>query len=57
MDQKYVVAYYSVFAMRNESTVVNNKNILMLYYCFTLQCMIKKSIWFDGTTWCNVYWC
>ena len=40
----YVVAYYIVFAMRNEYTMVNNKKIQILYYCFTLQFMIKLSI-------------
>ena len=30
----YVVAYYIVFAMRNESTMVNSKKIKILYYCF-----------------------
>ena len=39
----YVVAYYIVLAMRNESTMVNSKKIL--YYCFTLQCMIQLSIY------------
>ena len=24
-------------------------------YLFSLQCTIQQSIWFDGTTWCNVY--
>ena len=38
----YVVAYYTVFAMRNESTIVNCKKIQMLYYCFSLHCMIQQ---------------
>ena len=42
----YVVAYYIVFAMRNESTMVSSKNIQM-YYCFKLQYMMQISIWFD----------
>ena len=43
----YVVAYYIMLAMRNESTMVKSKKIHILYYYFTLQCMIKLSIWFD----------
>ena len=43
----YVVAYYIVFVMRNESTMVNSKHIQILYPCFTLQCMNQLSIWFD----------
>ena len=43
----YVVVYYIVFAMRNESTIVNSKKIKILYYCLSLQCMIQQSIWFD----------
>ena len=43
----YVVVYYTVFAMRNESTLVNNKKIKILYYSLSLQCMIQQSIWFD----------
>ena len=44
----YVVAYYTVLAMRNESTVFNTKNIKILYNCLTLQLyMIQLSIWFD----------
>ena len=43
----YVVVYYIVFAMRNESTMVNSKKIQILHYCFTLQCMIQLSYWFD----------
>ena len=43
----YVVVYYIVFAMRNESTIVNSKNIQILYYFLSLQCMIQQSIWFD----------
>ena len=45
-----VAAYYIVFAMRNKSTIVNSKNIQILYYCFTSQCMIHiiyLSILFD----------
>ena len=42
----YVVVYYIVFAMGNESTIVN-KSIQILYYCLSLQCMIQQSIWFD----------
>ena len=30
----YVVAYYIVFAIRNESTMVNSKKIQILYYFF-----------------------
>ena len=40
----YVVVCYIVFAMGNESTIVNSKNILILYYCLSLQCMIQQSI-------------
>ena len=36
----YAVAYYIVFAMRIESTMVKCKQIQILCYCFTLQCMI-----------------
>ena len=43
----YVVVYYIVFAMGNESTIVNSKKIQILYYCLSLQCMIQQSIWFD----------
>ena len=43
----HVVVYYIVFAMRNESTMVNSEKIQILYYCLTLQCMIQQSIWFD----------
>ena len=43
----YVVVYYIVFAMGNESTIVNSKKIRILYYCLSLQCMIQKSVWFD----------
>ena len=43
----YVVVYYIVFAMKNESTIVNSKKIQILCYCLSLQCMIKQSIWFD----------
>ena len=40
----YVVAYYIVFAMINESTMVNlAKKNQKLYYCFTSQCMIELS--------------
>ena len=42
----YVVVYYIVFTTRNES-MVNSKKIQILYYCFTLQCMIQQSIWFE----------
>ena len=35
-----------VFAMRNESTMVNSRTIQILY-CFTLHCMIRLFIWFD----------
>ena len=44
----YVVTYYIVFVMGNESTMVNSKKIQILYYCFTLQYMIYLStcIWF-----------
>ena len=35
---------YTVFAMRNQSTMVNSKNIQILYNCFTLQCMTQQSI-------------
>ena len=41
----YVVVYYIVFAMGNESTIVNSKKIQILYYCcLSLQCMIQQSI-------------
>ena len=43
----YVLVYYTVFATRNESTMVNRKKIQILYYCLTLQCMIQQSILFD----------
>ena len=43
----YVVVYCIVFAMRNESTIGNSKNIQILYYCLSLQCMIQQYIWFD----------
>ena len=43
----YIAVYYIVFAMRNESTIVNNTKIQILYYCFTLQYMIQLPIWFD----------
>ena len=43
----YVVVYYIVFAMRNESKMDNSKKIQNLYYCLILQCMIKQYIWFD----------
>ena len=43
----YVVVYYIVFTTRNESIMVNSKKIQILYYCFTLQCMIQQTIWFD----------
>ena len=43
----YVVVYYTVFAMGNESRLVNSKKIKILYYCFTLECMIQQSILFD----------
>ena len=44
----YIVPYYIVFAMRNESTMVNSKKKQILYYCFTLQsCIIQLSISFD----------
>ena len=43
----YVVVYYDVFAMRNESTMVTSKKIKILYYYFTLQCVIQQSILFD----------
>ena len=43
----HAVVYYIVFAMRNESTMVNSKKIQILYNCLTLQCMIQRSIWFD----------
>ena len=43
----YVVVYYIVFAMGNESTIVNSKKIQILYYCLSLQCMTQQSIWFD----------
>ena len=43
----YAAMYYIVFAMKNESTMVNSKKIQILYYCLTLQCTIQKSIWFD----------
>ena len=43
----YVVVYYIVFAMGNESTIVNSKKIQILYYCLSLQCMIQQTIWFD----------
>ena len=43
----HVVVYYIVFAMKNESTMVNSKQIQILYYCLTLQCMIQQSILFD----------
>ena len=33
-----------VFAMGNESTIVNSKKIQILYYCLSLQCMIQQSI-------------
>ena len=39
----YVVAYYIVFAMRNESTMVNCKKIPILCYNSTLQFIIKLS--------------
>ena len=42
-----IVVYYIVFAMKNEFTMVNNKKIQIMYYCFTLQCMIQLSILFD----------
>ena len=38
----YVVVYYIVFAMGNESTIVNSKKIQILYYCLSLQCMIQR---------------
>ena len=41
----YVVVYYIVFAMGNESTIVNSKKIQILYYCLSLQCMIQQSIY------------
>ena len=41
----YVVAYYHVFAMKIESTMVKSKKNQILYYCFTLQCMIQLSIY------------
>ena len=42
----YVVAYYIVLAMRNDSTMVNSKKkYQILYYCLTLQCMIQLSIY------------
>ena len=43
----YVVTYYIVFAMRNESTMVNSKIIQIVYYCLTLQCMIQLFMLFD----------
>ena len=45
----YVVVYYIVSTTKNESTsiMVNSKKIQILYYYFTLQCMIQQSIWFD----------
>ena len=43
----YIVVYYIVFAMRNESTMVNSKKIQILFYCLTLQCMIQQSFLFD----------
>ena len=43
----YIVVHNIVFAMRNESTMVNNTKIQILYYCFTLQYTIRLSIWFD----------
>ena len=43
----YVVVYYIVFTTRNESIMVNSKQIQILYYCFTLQCMIQQSVWLD----------
>ena len=43
----YVVVYYIVFATRNESTKVKSKNIQILYYWLSLQCMIQQSIRFD----------
>ena len=41
----YVVAYYIVCAMRNENSMVNSKNIQILFYCFSLQYMIELSIY------------
>ena len=43
----YVAVYNIVFAIRNESTMVNSKKIQIVYFCLTLQCMIQQSIWFD----------
>ena len=40
----YVVAYYIMCAMWNKSTMVNSKEIQILYYFFTLQCMVQLSI-------------
>ena len=51
----YVVVYYIVFAMRNESTIVNSKKIQILYYSLSLQCMIQQSIWFDRQEVCLTY--
>ena len=39
---------YVVFAIRNESTMVNSRYIQILYYCFTLQRMIQLSSRMDS---------
>ena len=53
LRRMYFVAYYILFMIRNESIMVNNKKIQILYNYFTLQCMIKQSFYFfwpRGTT-------
>ena len=43
----YVVEYYIVFVMRNESTMINCQKIRYCIIVLQIQGMIQLSIWFD----------
>ena len=43
----YVVVYYIVFAMRNESTMADNKTNEILNYCFHCNVRSNSICWFD----------
>ena len=50
----YFIMHDIVFAMRNDLQCSTAK-LFRYCYCFTLQYMIKQSIWSDETAWLSAY--